>query len=46
MKFVVAHSEVFYNTLRDQAAETSESLEELSLLTAVLCRAAAYTTGG
>ena len=45
MKFIVAHADVFYNTLRDQAVETSESLEELSLLTAVLCRAAAYTSG-
>lgn len=45
MKFIVSHSDVFYNTLRDQTVETCESLEELSLLTAVLCRAAAYNAG-
>ena len=40
MKFIVAHSNVFYTILRDQDAETPESLQELSLLTAVLSRAA------
>ena len=47
MKFIVSHCDVFYNTLRDDQQtsgdETAslESLEELSLLTAVLSRAAA-----
>ncbi|XP_067951509.1 nuclear pore complex protein Nup205-like [Watersipora subatra] len=44
MKFIVAHGDAFYNILRDDAAESCESLEELSLLTAVLSRAAAYTS--
>ncbi|KAF6030553.1 NUP205 [Bugula neritina] len=43
MKFIVAHGDVFHSTLRGQTVETCDSLEELSLLTAVLCRAASFT---
>jgi len=41
LKFVVAHADVFLAMLREKNANpTLESLEELSLATAVVCRAA------
>jgi len=41
LKFVVAHGDVFLSVLRERNTKpTLESLEELSLATAVICRAA------
>jgi len=41
LKFVVAHGDVFLSVLRERNMKpTLESLEELSLATAVICRAA------
>jgi len=43
LKFVVAHADVFLAILRERnTSPTLESLEELSLATAVVCRAAVY----
>lgn len=43
LQFVVAHVDVFMSILRDrQQTPSVESLQELSLVTAVISRAAAF----